>query len=350
MSDTSNSRPDRAIDGFDDEVPTYTPKPKKDNPEQTMYERTGRVAPQVIQPRRDPEPTASFDAPEAPARGEDAAASADPEPTTALPHAESRPQSRDGVGEPTQSLDVPEPADAADAVDLANPADPADRAVSAPAEPTSILPREDDDAVASRVDLLDGAAPAEESVVDRLDEREPLDETPDYRRGTTDLGLLFFRLALAAWLLLDSIRAFFGIGGGGIGTLQESFGGYAQPHLLAIVVPGLELAAGVFLLFGLVTPLFAALATVATAFTVVHVYNQSNVGFNPFTWEAPLVLAVVLAVMSIALQFTGPGLYSLDGSRSWARRPLASSWVFVILGVACAGALWWFGAGTNPFN
>lgn len=52
--------------------------------------------------------------------------------------------------------------------------------------------------------------------------------------------------------------------------------------------------------------------------------------------------------IAIALQFTGPGFISFDVKRSWARRPLATSWIFVIVGIAVLVALWWFGAGVNP--
>jgi hypothetical protein len=48
--------------------------------------------------------------------------------------------------------------------------------------------------------------------------------------------------------------------------------------------------------------------------------------------------------------FTGPGTISFDRSRGWSRRPLASSWIFAAVGLVGAAALWWFGAGTNPFN
>jgi len=50
------------------------------------------------------------------------------------------------------------------------------------------------------------------------------------------------------------------------------------------------------------------------------------------------------------VQFTGPGLYALDGARGWARRPLASSWLFMILGIAAVVAAWWLLAGTNPLS
>ena len=61
-----------------------------------------------------------------------------------------------------------------------------------------------------------------------------------------------------------------------------------------------------------------------------------------------MLLSIVMLGISRALQFTGPGLVSLDFGRSWARRPLVSSWIFILLAIAGAVALWWFGAGVNP--
>ena len=52
----------------------------------------------------------------------------------------------------------------------------------------------------------------------------------------------------------------------------------------------------------------------------------------------------------MGLQFTGPGFISVDFKRSWARRPLGTSWVFVLIGVAILVALWFFGAGVNPLK
>jgi doxX family protein len=59
---------------------------------------------------------------------------------------------------------------------------------------------------------------------------------------------------------------------------------------------------------------------------------------------------VMAAVLALVVQFTGPGIYALDGARGWARRPLASSWLFMILGIAAVVVAWWLLAGTNPLS
>ncbi|MDO5670043.1 MAG: DoxX family protein [Corynebacterium sp.] len=176
---------------------------------------------------------------------------------------------------------------------------------------------------------------------------EPL--TPDYRRGTMDFGLLIIRLLLGAWLILEAVGTFFRLGGNpGLSGLETEYANYLAPGGLAIIVPSLQLAAGVFLVLGLITPLFAMVATIVTSFTALHELTTSGAGANIFAWPETVWLSLVLLGISLALQFTGPGLVSLDFGRSWARRPLVSSWIFILLAIAGAVALWWFGAGVNP--
>lgn len=174
-------------------------------------------------------------------------------------------------------------------------------------------------------------------------------ETRDHRRGTIDFGLFIIRLMLGLWLILEAVGTFFRLGGDpGLSGLEADYSGYLAPEGLAIVIPSLQLAAGVFLVLGLITPVFAMLATIATSFTALHELTTSGAGIDVFAWPESVWLSLVLLGSSLALQFTGPGFISLDYGRSWARRPLLSSWLFVLLAVAGGIALWWFGAGINP--
>lgn len=174
---------------------------------------------------------------------------------------------------------------------------------------------------------------------------------PKARRGTIDLGLFLLRLFVGGYLILDSLKVFFRLGGSdGITGLENAFSDYPFGDALAIVLPTLELAAGVFLLLGLLTPVAAMVAVTVTAFFAIHALAESGAGANPLMWEAAVWLPVLLLAACVSLQFTGPGFYSVDAGRSWARRPLASSWIFAVLGIAAAAVLWWFGAGVNPLN
>ncbi|AWB83866.1 DoxX family protein [Corynebacterium liangguodongii] len=173
---------------------------------------------------------------------------------------------------------------------------------------------------------------------------------PRARRGTIDLGLLILRLVLGGYLAFHATATFFRLGASdGVTGLENAFSGYAFGDALAVVVPTLELAAGVFIVLGLVTPAAAMVAIAVTGFYAAHSAAASGAGINALMWDANVWLPVVLLGLALAQQFTGPGFYAVDAGRGWARRPLASSWIFAVLGIAAAGLMWWFGTGINPF-
>lgn len=177
------------------------------------------------------------------------------------------------------------------------------------------------------------------------------------KRGTIDFGLLFIRIALGGYLIIEGVRTLFSIGASaGISGLEGEYANYAMSNLLATGMPVLQLVAGVFLVLGLLTPLASMAAMVATGFMAIHELAASGTGLDIFAWPEALWLALVLFVVNVGVQFTGPGFISVDSAlgvkalSSPARRPLASSWIFFILGAAALVAVWWFGAGINPLN
>lgn len=174
-------------------------------------------------------------------------------------------------------------------------------------------------------------------------------ELTETRRGTIDFGLFLLRIVFSAWLIIQAVGTFFSLGNHeGIAGLESEFSAYNQDHLLAILVPALQLAAGIFLLLGLLAPIAGMVAVTVSGFLAVHQLADAQVGLNIFNWEETLWVPVMVAAIAVVVQFTGPGLYALDGARGWARRPLASSWIFAILGIAAVVAAWWLFAGTNP--
>lgn len=179
---------------------------------------------------------------------------------------------------------------------------------------------------------------------------EPVVVEDDTRRGTTDFGLFLLRLALGAFFIIGSVGTFFRLGGNeGISGLESAFADYPYGDGLAVVVPTLELAAGVFLVLGLLTPVAALVAITVSGFMALHAFTQQSDGFNVFAWSPETWVPVMLLAASLAVQFTGPGRYGIDASRGWAKRPLASSWICAVLGLAAAGLIWWFGTEVNPF-
>ena len=178
---------------------------------------------------------------------------------------------------------------------------------------------------------------------------EPVVVEEETRRGTTDFGLFLMRLFLGAFLIIDSVAIFFRLGGNeGISGLESAFADYPYGSGLAVVVPTLELAAGVFLLLGLLTPIAALVAITVTGFMALHAFVSQSDGFNVFAWTPETWVPVMLLAASLVVQFTGPGRYGVDASRGWAKRPLVSSWIGALLGLAAAGLIWWFGTGINP--
>ena len=168
-------------------------------------------------------------------------------------------------------------------------------------------------------------------------------------RGTIDFGLLLLRLLVGGYLSVRAIATFFNLGSsGGIGALETAYASYPFGDGMAIIVPTLELAAGVFLVLGLITPVAAAVGVAVTGFEALHALTAADGGWGLLLTDATVILPALLLGLTFALTFTGPGLYSVDTGRGWARRPLASSWICALLGLAAAGAIWWFGAGVNP--
>lgn len=176
-----------------------------------------------------------------------------------------------------------------------------------------------------------------------LDTTTTSDPQPEIGRGTTDIGLLILRLVLGGVLILTSLAVLFQLGGNaGLAGLEDELASHTYPRALAIALPTMGLAAGVFLVLGLLTPIASLVAVAATGFTAIEAVTSSEATTDIFAWEPSVWLAVALAGMALAVQFTGPGVFGVDFGRSWARRPLASSWIGAAVGIAAAGLMWWF--------
>lgn len=182
-------------------------------------------------------------------------------------------------------------------------------------------------------------------------EPEPVPVEPPAKRGTMDFGLLLLRLLLGGWLILESLTTLFRLGGSdGISALRDAFDAYAFASGLSVVVPVLQLTAGVFLVLGLLAPIASLVAVVVTGFMALHGIVDGTDSWNAFVWEADVWLPIVLFGLALGLQFTGPGFYGVDAKRAWTRRPLGWAWACALLGLIITGAVWWFGTGVNPLS
>ena len=321
----SDKTPDKATD-FDDDIPTYTGKDsvKDSTPAETatekpkkssLFQRPGRAEPQVIKPKK----------------AEEHAVEAGPEAKT---------ETFESTSKESLSFD-------SSAADAETTAFPRAKATAGTETETTAMPVAEADEEPSAVAVADPAAePVTATEAEAVEEKHS-----SARRGTIDFGLLFVRLALSVYLLVAGASTFFKLGGNeGLSGLENEFGEYSMAAALAIGVPTVQLIAGAFLLLGLVTPLAAMFGLIVTGFSAIHGLNASGAGLDVFAWNESVWLGLVLFVIAVALQFTGPGFISLDFNRSWTRRPLATSWVFVVIGVAALVAIWWFGAGVNPLS
>lgn len=179
------------------------------------------------------------------------------------------------------------------------------------------------------------------------------DNEPEHRRGTTDFGLLLLRLGLGALLLVHGLTTLLGWGNsGGTTALETQFSqnNFALGPVMATAIPTVQLIAGALLILGLATPLAAALALALSAYLSMFDVATSANGVNIVGQDSSnLQLQLLMTAMALGLQFTGPGRIGIDFGRGWARRPLASSWIFGILSIAAAIGLWWLTTSTLPF-
>lgn len=135
-----------------------------------------------------------------------------------------------------------------------------------------------------------------------------------------DTGLLVLRVLVGVTFSLHGFQKLLGwFGGGGLAGTAGWFRslGFGEGRAAALLAGGGEIAGGLGLALGLLTPL-AALAMIGTMTTAALVNNADN-GFWSVSkgWELNGYLIVVAASVAI----TGPGAYSLDavlGIDGWA--------------------------------
>ncbi|MFE6926191.1 DoxX family protein [Nocardia sp. NPDC057663] len=152
------------------------------------------------------------------------------------------------------------------------------------------------------------------------------------------IGLLVLRIGFGGLMAAYGTQKLFGwFNGMGWQATTDGFEamGY-NPGVVFGTLAGLsELVGGLLLLFGLFTPLGAAIV-VGTMINAINLLwsgglfpeDPSVTGFSN-----PLVYAIAAA----ALAFTGPGRFSLDAGRPWARQGVV--WGAAAVGVAVVAAV-----------
>lgn len=136
--------------------------------------------------------------------------------------------------------------------------------------------------------------------------------------SSQDVGALVLRVAAGAVLALHGTQHLFGWFDGpgldGYTRLVEGLG-YGSARLLATMGGISEVVGGVLLILGLLTPLGVAAAVGVTANAVISFHSAQEDGF----WRSFGDFPLLLGLSAIAVAFVGPGLLSLDRSRSWVR-------------------------------
>jgi putative oxidoreductase len=188
---------------------------------------------------------------------------------------------------------------------------------------------------------------------------EPTEIEPDAgddrardRRGTQDLGLLLLRLAVGALLIGHGLQNAFGLfGGPAFDGFEKTLTGMGFQHadILTYVAAGGQIAAGVFLVLGLFTPIAAAgaLAYLVTGLLAEVMTAHEEARLSSFLTDGHEYKVILVAVVA-AIILIGPGRYGLDAGRGWARRPFIGSFVALLVGVGGGIAVWVLLNGGNP--
>lgn len=305
--------------------------PEAPTPQRDPYEILGRARPQRIEPRAAVPPQAS------PPTQQDA-----PATSTQPAHPSPNPQRWGLFEEETPSAAGHEAAGSAPAYQpqpsfgYAPPA----RGQQEPGIQTQVAP-------APGMNSAPATADAAPTAPENSPEAPPQDTLS--KTGTLSFGLFLLRILLGGWMLLTGLQYLFAFGGNnGLNSLEAMLSDYSGADLLAVGIAVAFTVAGALLILGLGTPCAAALGAVAAGFLTVHYLSQWEGGLFPSTMDPVIQFMAAITVTSFVVIFTGPGRVSVDRSRSWTQRPLASAWIFAILGLAGIAAIWFFAGGGNP--
>lgn len=123
----------------------------------------------------------------------------------------------------------------------------------------------------------------------------------------TDAAILLARIGLGAVFVAHGWQKFFTLG---LNRVAQQFVGYGipQPDITAAIVAGVELAAGIALIVGVLTPLAGILLGVDMAGALYFVHATNGPFITQNGWE--LVVALGAGVLLVAA--VGAGRFSVD--------------------------------------
>ncbi|MFI9504280.1 DoxX family protein [Nocardia sp. NPDC052566] len=163
--------------------------------------------------------------------------------------------------------------------------------------------------------------------------RRTTNDTAALDAVATDIGLLIVRVVFGGLLAAHGSQKLFGwFNGYGWNATTASFDqmGYNPGKLFGTLAGLSEFTGGLLLVFGLVTPLAAAIV-VGTMINAVNTMWSGGL-LTGKGYELPLLYAAAAA----ALAFTGPGRFSLDHGRPWQRHGFVWGAGAIVLAVVAA--------------
>jgi putative oxidoreductase len=173
------------------------------------------------------------------------------------------------------------------------------------------------------------------------------------RRGNQDLGQLVLRAGLGVVLVAHGLHKLFGWDGRGLAGFKNALSdiGYQHAEILTCIAAGGEIAAGLFLVLGLFTPIAAA-GALAYLINGLLAGISAKPGSRSFSFFLPYgyEYEVILMIFAAAVILIGPGRYGLDAGRGWARRPFIGSFAALLAGAGAGVAVWVLLNGANPLT
>lgn len=161
--------------------------------------------------------------------------------------------------------------------------------------------------------------------------------------GSADIGLLLLRVLIGGLFFVHGAQKVFGVlEGQGLGTTTTNLSDYGFAGMAGLLAPVLgwtELIAGGLLVLGLLTPVATAALLSISIVAIATKWVTGPIAIFATAGAESLEPDLLLGGGALALLFTGAGRAALDYGRAWQRRPLPYAWLFLIISVGVAAAV-----------
>jgi putative oxidoreductase len=166
----------------------------------------------------------------------------------------------------------------------------------------------------------------------------PAPQAVQPRVSAGDVGLLFIRITIGLLLAGHACQKLFGLfGGPGLGATAKSFAGlgYHPGTVYAVIGGASELAGGLGLVVGLLTPL----ASAAIIGVMINAMVTVAAAHGLWAQGGGLEYNIVLAVVALGIALTGPGRLAADRIFPWGRGGWKSGACALVVGGVTAAVV-----------